>query len=104
MDKLTSFQLFVEKVKGVQIEETDIASSKEVCGRSLVGEIYDEKRVSFIGLRNTMTTIWLTKELFNVRELEANLFQFAFSNQEDKKKVANGKVWAFDQQYLILKD
>lgn len=44
-----------------------------------------------------MTAIWLTKEPFKVKGLGFNLFQFVFSNQEDKKKVAQWKVWTVDQ-------
>lgn len=66
MNGLQHFQLSVEEVKGVQIEENDIVSSKEIYGRSLAGKIYGGKRVSFVRLRNTMTAIWLTKEPFKV--------------------------------------
>lgn len=104
VDKMQRFLLSIEEVEGVQLEEIDMEASKEVCGQSLARKIYGEKRVSFVGSRNTITAIWLTKEPFKVKELGFNLFQFVFSNQEDKKKVAQGKAWTFEQQYLLLKD
>lgn len=104
MERLRSFQLSTEEVVGVEIEEVDVVDSKEECNRSLVGKIYGEKRINFVGLRNTMTTIWPAKEPFKVRELGTNLFQFVFSNQEDMRRVINGKTWTFDQYYLILKE
>lgn len=54
MNRLQCFQLSAKQVEGVQIEENDIASSKEVCGRSLARKIYGEKRVSSVRLKNTM--------------------------------------------------
>lgn len=57
-----------------------------------------------MGLKSTMAAIWPTKEVFKIRELDRNLFQFVFSNQEDLRRVVNGKVWISDQQYLILKE
>lgn len=57
-----------------------------------------------MGLCNTMIAIWPTKEAFKIRELGKNLFQFVFSNMEDLRQAVNGRVWTFDQQYLILKE
>lgn len=104
MDRLQMFQLFVEEVAGVILEEEDLVYSKGSCERSLVGKIFGEKRINFVGLRNTMTAIWPTKEPIKVRELGFNLFQFVFNTLEDLRRVVRGKVWTFDQQYLILKE
>lgn len=78
MERLRRFQLSTEEVVGIEIEEVDVVDSKEECSRSLVGKIYGDKRVNFVGLRNTMLVIWPTKEPFKVRELGVNLFQFVF--------------------------
>lgn len=59
---------------GIELEEIDVGFSKEECGRSLVGKIYRVKRVSFVGLRNTVTTIWPVNEPFKIRELGFHLF------------------------------
>lgn len=86
------------------MEEEGIKFSKDEYGRTLVKKIFGDKKANFVGLWNTMTAIWPTKEMFKIRELGKNLFQFVFSNQEDLHRVAVGKVWTFDQQYLILKE
>lgn len=74
MKRLRRFQLSIEKVVGIEIEEVDVKNSKEECSRSLVGKVYGDKRVNFVGLRNTIWVIWPTKEPFKVRELGVNLF------------------------------
>lgn len=62
MERLQRFRLLPEEVEGVELEEVDVIFSKEECGRCLVGTIFGEKRVNFVGLRNTMTSIWTNKE------------------------------------------
>lgn len=104
MERMQQFQLSEEEAGGVELEETDVVFSKEECSRSLAGMFYEEKRVNLLGFRNTMIAIWLVKEDFKLRELGSNLFQIVFSNQEDLKRVLNGKAWTYDKQYLILKE
>lgn len=86
-----------EEGEGVELEEVDVVFSKEECGRCLVGKIFGEKRVNFVGLRNTMNSIWTNKSPIKIHELDTNLFQFVFSNQEDMQRVVNGRVWTFNQ-------
>lgn len=104
MRKIQQFRLVEEEAGGIELAEDDIEISKNECERSLVGKIFGDRKVNFVGLKNTMTAIGPTKEVFQTRELGKNLFQFVFKNQEDLRRVATGKVWTFDQQYLILKE
>lgn len=104
MDWLQSFHLLAEEGVGIELEEKDVAFSKDECGRCLVGKFFGDKRVNFVGLRNTLTSIWPLKSTVKIRELGINLFQFVFANLEDMKRVVNGRVWTFNQQYLILKE
>lgn len=78
--------------------------SEDECGRCLVGKIFGDKWVNFVGLRNTMTFIWPLKSTVKIWELGINLFQFVFTILEDMRRVVNGRVWTFKQQYLILKE
>lgn len=61
-----------------------------------MGKIFGDKKVNFLGLHNTMTVSWPTNEVFKICELGKNLFQFVFSNQEDLRRVADGRAWTFD--------
>ncbi|KAK6130151.1 LOW QUALITY PROTEIN: hypothetical protein DH2020_036067 [Rehmannia glutinosa] len=104
VDKLKSFCLSAEEKVEISLEEKDVLLSKEGCGRSLLGKIFGHKKSNFAGLRNTLLSIWQTKEVFSVREIGHNLFQFVFASQEDKSKVLGGKSWSFDNQYLLLRE
>lgn len=92
MKRLQRFQLSVEEVARVVLEEAGVVYSKRECERSLVWKIYGQKKINFVGLRNTMTAIWPTKEPIKVRELGFYLFQFVFITLEDMKRVVRRKV------------
>ncbi|KAK6157964.1 hypothetical protein DH2020_005278 [Rehmannia glutinosa] len=98
------FALTSGEKEEIALEEQDVFRSKAECTRSLIGKIFGTRKVNFTGLRNTMSSIWHTKETFTVREIGMNLFQFVFYSQEDKLKVLKGKTWTFDNQYLILRE
>ncbi|KAK6158888.1 hypothetical protein DH2020_006202 [Rehmannia glutinosa] len=88
----------------ISLEERDIVCSREDCEKGLIGKIFGEKKINFTGLKNTVPSIWITRESFVVREIGLNLFQFVFKSQEDKSKVLKGKTWSFENQYLLLRE
>ncbi|KAK6154992.1 hypothetical protein DH2020_009240 [Rehmannia glutinosa] len=104
IEKLQGFSLSSEEKFEISIDETDIAKSKEECGRSLLGKCFGTKKINFTGLKNTLLKIWQTKDIFVVREIGPNLFQFVFCTQEDKLRVLQGKTWSFDSQYILLRE
>ncbi|KAK6141805.1 hypothetical protein DH2020_024455 [Rehmannia glutinosa] len=104
VDKLKLLCLSSEEKGEVSLEEIDVFKSKKECERSLLGKMFGSKKPNFAGLRNTLLNIWQTKEVFSVREIGQNLFQFVFASQEDKLKVLGGKSWSFENQYLILRE
>lgn len=81
----------------------DVQTSKEECQRSLIEKIHAAKVANFTSFRNTLSVMWSSVGSFKIRELGVNLYQFVFANQEDKQRILNGKAWAFDSQFLILK-
>ncbi|KAK6160117.1 hypothetical protein DH2020_003498 [Rehmannia glutinosa] len=104
VDRLKSFSLSIEEKDEILLEKKDIIKRKEESERSLIGKLYGEKRVNFVGFRSTVSAIWQTKERFTVREVGVNLYQFIFFSQEDKIRVLRGKTWSFDGLYLVLKE
>lgn len=53
--RFQKFELSEGEEVGVSIENQDYKASQEECDRSLVGKLYGDKRVSYQGLKNTMT-------------------------------------------------
>ncbi|CAA0816235.1 Unknown protein [Striga hermonthica] len=99
-----NFSLSAKEEGGIEIEEDDIRTRMKECSLSLMGSLFGEKRASFLGLKNTLQNIWLTKKPFFSRMVGSNKYQFIFQTTEDRKKVLEGKAWTFDGQYLLLKE
>lgn len=102
--RLFSFSFSEAEKQSILLEEEDVAFSKEECIRSLFGKVHGYRKANFAGLKNTLSSIWPISDPFILRELGFNLFQFVFTNQEDKHKVLNGKRWSFDKQFIVLKE
>lgn len=83
LHRLQAFKLREEEVDGLHLEASDIQFSREECLRSLIGKIFGDKQVNFVGLRSTLSSIWSTSGPFKIRELGINLFQFVFANTQD---------------------
>lgn len=92
LDRFHSFKLLEAEDNGLRLDPSDLQVSKEECIRSLIGRIYGDKAVNFTGLRNTLTSIWSSTDSFKIRELGPNLYQFVFSNQQDKTRILNGRA------------
>ncbi|KAK6155819.1 hypothetical protein DH2020_010067 [Rehmannia glutinosa] len=102
--KLQGFTLSAAERKGIELEERDVEGSKEECIRSLFGKVLGNKKVNFTGLKNTMNGIWPIDEPCALREIGFNKFQFIFQSQVDKKRVIQGKLWSFDNQFLVMRE
>lgn len=58
---------------------------------------------NFTGLKNMLLSVWVGTGPVKIRELGVNMYQFVFSNQEDKMRVLNVKAYTFDSHFLLLK-
>ncbi|KAK6128815.1 hypothetical protein DH2020_037451 [Rehmannia glutinosa] len=102
--KLEKFSLCSEEKLGIEIEEDDIFESKEECSRSLFRKVLGSKKANFTGIKKTLQGLWSIKEPVVLRELGFNLFQFVFHSEMDKRRVADGKTWSFENQMVIFKE
>lgn len=81
--RFQKFELSEGEDAGVIIEKEDYRVSQEECERSLVGKLHGEKRISFQGLKNTMTGLWRIKGELKVREI-GQTFSNSYSHQRTK--------------------
>lgn len=101
--RLGSFTLAEEEEeKGVELERRDVHWSEEICKKSLVGKIYGRKEVNFTGLKNTMAVLWCRTGSLKAIEMKRGIFQFVFSEDEDRKRVLERRPWSFENRALIL--
>lgn len=55
--------------------------------RSLIGKIFGEKKVNFLGIKSTMMKIWQHRGLSKVVALGQNAFQFVFTQSADRDAI-----------------
>ncbi|KAL5741836.1 hypothetical protein ACOSP7_028568 [Xanthoceras sorbifolium] len=71
---------------------------------SLVGKIVSNREVNREAFRNTIASIWRTKNEVEVESIGVNLFVFRFGCFWDRKRVLEGGLWSFDKNLLALKE
>ncbi|KAL5792259.1 hypothetical protein ACOSP7_000853 [Xanthoceras sorbifolium] len=71
---------------------------------SLVGKIVSNREVNREAFRNTIASIWRTKNEVEVESIGVNLFVFRFGCFWDRKRVLEGGPWSFDKNLLALKE
>lgn len=102
VNKFSKFWLKEKEAKGIVIGGEDIVSSKDECERSLLGKIWGNKAVNFIGLKNTMNYLRCQKGEMKVVELSFNYFQFIFTVKEEKERALMKRPWIFDNQFVVV--
>ncbi|CAA0831274.1 Unknown protein, partial [Striga hermonthica] len=103
-DQFQALKLSLKESKDVELDTTDVKLSDEECRRSVLGKIIGDRKASIFGIKRMMSVVWQTSMAFEVKEVEANIFQFIFGCKEDKEKVLAGVNWVFENQYLVLQD
>ncbi|KAL5819660.1 hypothetical protein ACOSQ4_023502 [Xanthoceras sorbifolium] len=71
---------------------------------SLVGKVISNRDINREAFKNTMVTIWRTKQEVEIELIGSNLFVFCFGCPWDRKRVLEGGPWSFDRSLLVLKE
>jgi hypothetical protein len=89
---------------GIQVDEGDIADGREVGGKCLIGKVWTEKNVNKEAFKSVFSTIWRTVGAVKFKELRDNIWLFEFADENDKRRVMEGRPWSFDKQIVVLND
>lgn len=87
MNMFKRFRLSEREGVEVQLGLDNVLKNREVCEMSIVGKIYRENAVNFIGLKQTMRKLWCAEGSLKVIELKSKLFQFVFSHENEMRRV-----------------
>jgi hypothetical protein len=87
-----------------QVDEGDIADGREVGGKCLIGKVWSEKNVNKEAFKFVFSTIWRTVGGVKFKELGNNIWFFEFTEENDKRRVMEGKPWSFDKQIVVLNE
>lgn len=100
--KFETFKLSDREIREVELNLGDIRKSRKDCEKSLVGKIFGNNTANFTGLKQTMTQLWCPEGTLRVVEIGAKMFQFFFSNEDERRRVLERRPWTFDNQLLVL--
>lgn len=84
------------------LSSQDIRNGQAQCDKSLVGKIFGGHTVHLNGLKQTMTGLWCSEGTLKVIELKNKMYQFVFSDEDERKRVPEKRPWTFEYQVLVL--
>lgn len=67
-----------------------------------MGKIFGDNAANFTDLKQTMTQLWCPEGDLRVIEIGSKMFQFIFSNEKERRRVLERRLWTFDNQLLVL--
>lgn len=85
--RLEKFRLAEKEEKWVDLDLNDVKRSAEICEKSLVSKIVGEHSVNYTGLKQAMTKLWCKEGELKVIELKKKMYQFVFTNEEERTRV-----------------
>lgn len=95
VNRFSKFRLREEEDDGVILDQTDVRVSREECEKSIVGKLWGVKTANYSGIRNVFSQLWCQRGELKVVELDLNLFQFIFSNSEERDRSMMKRSWFF---------
>jgi hypothetical protein len=81
---------------GLIICEGEIAEGQEKGEQCLVGKIGWEQKVNKEAFRTVLSRIWRAVGPVVFIEVQDNIWLFEFAENNDKKRVLEGRPWSFD--------
>uniref|UniRef100_A0A803L3E1 DUF4283 domain-containing protein n=1 Tax=Chenopodium quinoa TaxID=63459 RepID=A0A803L3E1_CHEQI len=100
------FQLTKEEetVVGDDFSNGDDVDVKVQLDLSLVGKLWTIKPFNIEAMKKTLMNVWRLRDNIAIRMVETNLFVFQIFNEDDKRRVMEGRPWFFYDKILILKE
>lgn len=89
---------------GLILEDIPDVTGIEGLDRCLVGCFLTNKKVNFMAMQDTLSSIWRpVKGVFMEETNRMNLFLFKFFHERDMQRVLDDGPWTFNQQVLLVK-
>lgn len=90
--------------RGITILEGEVEEVKEQGTMCLVGKLWMDKVANKETFKTVFSRIWRLMGRVVFKELQENLWLFEFSDNEDKRRVMEGRSWSFDRHILVLNE
>lgn len=70
----------------------------------LVVKYWMERKYNKKAFKSVLSKLWQSVGRVSFKELQDNLWLFEFAEEDDKRKVLDGRPWSFDLQILVIQD
>ncbi|WOH01895.1 hypothetical protein DCAR_0521281 [Daucus carota subsp. sativus] len=89
---------------GLILEDIPGNEGQEGMERCLVGKFVSTRKVNFMAMQDTLSSIWRpVKGVFMEETDQTNMFLFKFFHDRDMQRVLDDGPWTFNQQVLVIK-
>jgi hypothetical protein len=88
--------------QGISIGDDEIEDLRIKGSKCLVGRLGDGKKINKEAFKSVLTRIWHIRGHLFFKEIQDNLWLFEFSDEEDQRRVLEGRPWSYDRTLLIL--
>lgn len=78
--------------------------ASQISNNMLVGKVISEKVVNKNVVQMIVRSVWFTREIVKVDQVEPNLFVFSFKNTPDRNRVWKRRPWSFNGAHIVLKE
>lgn len=89
---------------GILIINGEIADMEKKGERCFVGCIIAEKLINKEAFLSMMLKLWKTRGKIGFNEIEEKLWLIEFSEEQNKRRVWEGRPWLFDGNLIVLQD
>lgn len=93
-----------EEDEGLVLEDIPESDEAEGLERCLVGRFLTNKKVNFVAMQDTLSSIWRpVKGVFMEETTQLNMFLFKFFHDLDLQRALDDGPWTFNQQALLIR-
>jgi hypothetical protein len=98
------FPLTVGEQKGISIGNDDIEELRMKGLKCLLGKMGDAKRINKEAFNSMISRIWCLRGNVFFNEILDNLWLFEFLEEENLRRVLDGRPWSYDRTILVLNE
>jgi len=103
-EKVGNFPLTEGESKSIQLEVEEVEELRAKGKKCLVGRMGVQKRINKNVFRKLLIHIWrLAGDMF-YKEIQDNLWVFEFEDDNDRRRVLEGRPWSYDRTILIIEE
>lgn len=99
-----TFPLIESELQEIDIGEDETEELRTKGSKCLIGRLGVAKKIHKEAFKAILVRIWRLLGSVFFKEIQENLWLFEFSDDNDKRRVLEGRPWSYDRTLLILNE